>query len=437
VYDRRSRKLTRRIVWLISPVAALVVTACSSPSASAPTTAAPTTAPAATVAKPAAASSPAPAVVSSPSPATVAKPAASPGAAVAAVPSPSAAAASGATGAAPLTVPFAVGNPPSTITLQESGSTLVLPYLQKLVDPLHNAYSNITLAPSGGGSGKGISDASAGTVQLGGSDAYLSDAQVQQSPNLLNIPIAISAQAVNYNLPGVKNLKLNGDVLAKMYEGHITNWNDAAIAGLNPGVSVPNQPIIPVRRVDASGDTFIFASLLTATNAEWKNGPAFGTSVTWPAVESEVTANGNPGMVQVCQQNPGCVAYIGVSVEQTALDGGLGEALLQNQAGQFLLPTQDTITAAVTAGAVSTPDDLRQSLIYVAGDQSYPIVNFEYLMVQSKQPDPNTALATRTFLAWAIDPTKGSTPANLLSVDFVALPTSVVPKVVTAIGKIS
>ncbi|MDQ2754039.1 MAG: substrate-binding domain-containing protein, partial [Actinomycetota bacterium] len=109
------------------------------------------------------------------------------------------------------------GNPASAATLNESGSTLILPYLQELVSPLQQAYSNVTLAPSGGGSGKGISDAAAGTTQLGGSDAYLSPGQMKQYPDLLNVPIAVSAQAVNYNLPGVTGLKLSGDVLAKIY----------------------------------------------------------------------------------------------------------------------------------------------------------------------------------------------------------------------------
>ncbi len=428
----------QRAAWLISAAATMLASACGASTSTGAAT--PTTVASATAAKPAASTPASVQTTTSPQPSAVAKPGATPGAVTVApspVASPAVAAASPVPAASPLAVNFQVGNPSSAVTLQESGSTLVLPYLQKLADPFHAAYSNITLAPSGGGSGKGISDAAAGTVQLGGSDAYLSDQQAQQNGNLLNIPIAISSQAVNYNLPGIADLKLNGDVLARMYEGHITNWNDAAIGALNPGVSLPNQPIIPVRRVDASGDTFIFSSLLTVTNGEWKNGPAYGTTVTWPAVQSEVTANGNPGMVQVCQQNPGCVAYIGISVEQTALSQSLGEALLQNQDGQFLHPTQQTVAAAVSAGAVSTPDDLRQALIYVAGEQSYPIVNYEYLMVQSKQPDANTALALRTFFAWAIDPTKGSTPDNLNSVQFVALPESVLPKAIAAIGKIS
>ncbi len=332
----------------------------------------------------------------------------------------------------------ATGNPSSPVTLNEAGSTLIYPYLQVLAPQFHTAYSNITLAPGPGGSGLGISEAISGLVQMGGSDAYLSDAQASANPNLLNIPIAISAQAVDYNVPGAPaNLKISGNILAQIYEGKITEWNDPQIAAINPGITLPALKIVPVRRVDSSGDTFIFTSLLTKTNSAWSNGPAFGTSVTWPAVSSELTANGNPGMIQVCKANPGCIAYIGVSVENTALEDGLQEALLQNKAGNYLVPDLSTITSAVTASSGNTPSNLRQSLIYSSGSNSYPIINFEYLMINQTQSSTATAEAIRTFLDWAISPTGGATGGNLSAVNFVALPTSVIPKVEAAINKIT
>ena len=330
-----------------------------------------------------------------------------------------------------------VGNPSKPVTIMEDGSSLVLPYLQKMVDPLKTDYANITLAPAAGGSGKGISDAISGAVQMGGSDAYLSDAQAAQNPDILNIPIAISAQSVDYNVPGVDSLKLSGDVLAKIYMGKVTKWNDPAIAALNSGANLPATAIVPVRRVESSGDTFIFTSLLNATSTDWQNGPGFGTTITWPAVPGEVTAQGNPGMVQVCKQTPGCIAYIGVSVRSTAQQAGLGEAMLQNKAGQFVKPEIANITAAVTAKASTIPTDLRASLIYADGAQSYPIVNYEYLVLKATQSDADTALAIRSFLTWAIDPKKGATDTNLQAVNFVALPQTVVPKVRAAIAKVT
>ena len=332
----------------------------------------------------------------------------------------------------------ATANPSTPVTLNEAGSTLIYPYLQVLAPQVHAAYSNITLAPGPGGSGLGISEATAKLVQMGGSDAYLSPAQAAANPSLLNIPIAISAQAVDYNVPGIPaNLKITGNILAQMYEGKITAWNDPQLAAINPGITLPAVKVVPVRRVDSSGDTFIFTSLLTKTNTAWANGPAFGTTVTWPAVATELTANGNPGMIQVCKANPGCIAYIGVSVENTALQQGLHEALLQNQAGNYLVPDLATITSAVNASAGSTPSNLRQSLIYSLGADSYPIINFEYLMIQQTQPNPTAAQAIRTLLDWAISPTGGATGGNLSAVNFVALPTSVIPKVEAAINQIT
>ena len=328
------------------------------------------------------------------------------------------------------------GNPTSAVTLNESGATLLLPYLQQQVPQVKQTYSNITLAPSGGGSGKGISDSIAGTVQMGGSDAYLSDAQAKQNPDLLNIPIVVSSQAINYNLPGVNDLKLTGNVLAQIYSGKINKWNDSQLTKLNPGANLPNQAIVPIRRVDASGDTFIFTSFLSATNNDWNNGPSMGTTVTWPAVQGELTASGNPGMVQQAKATPGSIAYVGVSAEKTALDQGLGEAQLQNKAGQYVKPTQQTAEAAANTKGTNLPADLRASLIYQDGAQSYPIVNYEYLLVKSKQADSNTALALRSYLAWAIDPSQGMTPQNLAAVNFVALPGPVQQKVKGQIAKI-
>lgn len=331
----------------------------------------------------------------------------------------------------------ATGNPSKAVTLNEDGSSLLYPYLQVLAPQLHHKYSHITLNTAPGGSGKGISDAINGTVQMGGSDAYLSPGDRAKYPGLENVPIAISAQDVNYNVPGVQNMNLSGNVLAQIYEGKITNWDDGAIAALNPGVKLPNMSIVPVRRVDSSGDTFIFTSFLTDTNSDWANGPGFGTTVTWPPVSNEVTAHGNPGMVQTCKATPGCVAYIGISVEQSALAAGLGQAQLLNKDGNFVHANYATIHAAVAAGAGDVPANLAAPLIYEPGAQSYPIVNMEYLVVQAKQSSSQVAEAIRTFLSWAIVPNGGATPGNLAKVGFIPLPSILQPKVYAAIDKIS
>ena len=327
-------------------------------------------------------------------------------------------------------------NPASAVTLTEAGSSLLYPYLQELVSPLKGVYSNVTLSPAAGGSGKGISDAIAGTTNMGGSDAYLSSAQATANPDLLNVPIAVSSQAVDYNLPGVKNLRLTGDVLAKIYQGTIKSWNDPAIASLNPGVTLPAKTIVPVRRVDSSGDTFLFTSFLSATNPTWQTSPGKGTTVNWPTVSNEETASGNPGMVQTCSTTPGCVAYIGISAQHSATSAGLGEAMLQNKDGSYQLPTPTTVQAAVTAGAPNIPDSLAESLIYEPGADSYPIVNFEYIVVKKQQSSTDTAQGIRDFLAFAISPSGGSSSTYLDKQQFEPLPSNVVPKVQTAIASI-
>ena len=331
----------------------------------------------------------------------------------------------------------ATGNPSSAVTLQESGSSLLYPFLQELVQPLKQQNPNITLAPAAGGSGKGISDAIDGTVQLGGSDAYLSPGQLQQNQGLMNIPVAISAQAVNYNLPGVTGLKLSGDVLAQIYQGKITKWNAPAIASLNPGINLPATTIVPVRRVESSGDTFLFTSYLSATNSTWQNGPGMGTTVTWPAVPGEVTAKGNPGMVQTCQATPGCVAYVGISAEQSAQQAHLGEAQLQNKDGKFVQLGQATINAAVQAGATNIPANLAQSLINAPGASSYPIVNYEYLVVKQQQSSADMAQAIRTFLAWTMATTGGNQAQYLDKEGFVALPAPVRQAAMSSVAKIT
>ena len=329
------------------------------------------------------------------------------------------------------------GNPASPVTIQEAGSSLIFPYLQQLTSPLTQKYSNITLSPAAGGSGVGQSEAASGTIDMGGSDAYLTPAQFQQFPGLMNVPIAVSSQAVNFNLKGISTLNLSGPVLADIYMGKVTKWNDQSIASMNPGVTLPDQTIVPIRRVDSSGDTFIFTSFLSQTSSAWQNGPSLGTTVTWPAVPGELAQSGNPGMVTGLKATPGSIAYVGISVESDALQAGLGESSLKNKAGKFVKSDATTVLAAVQAGAkAGIPDNLAASLIYQPGDQSYPIVNYEYLVVQSKQTDPNKALALRTFFVWAIDPNGGATESNLAAVNFQPLPTAVIPAVKKQINRI-
>ncbi len=233
--------------------------------------------------------------------------------------------------------------PTTTVALQETGSSLLYPLFNLWTAQIQKEWPSVSITTASTGSGTGISSAAAGTVNIGASDAYLSPAEMQQYPGLENIPLAISAQQINYNLPGVTgNLKLDGPTLAAIYQGKITKWNDAKIAALNPGVTLPDMPIVTVHRSDSSGDTFLFSSFLTASDPSgWTIPP--GTTVAWPAVPGAVAAMGNGGMVQACKASPGCIAYIGVSYLSKATAAGLGYAALKNKSGNFELPTQAAI----------------------------------------------------------------------------------------------
>ncbi|HLI01563.1 MAG TPA: phosphate ABC transporter substrate-binding protein PstS [Acidimicrobiales bacterium] len=346
-------------------------------------------------------------------------------------------------GSATTTAPSSATTAPETapvvhaaITLREDGSSLLFPYLEQVAGAFHKANPKIAVNTGAGGSGLGISDAAAGNTSFGGSDAYLSSTDTSQYQGLINIPVAVSSQAVDYNVPGVKNLKLNGAVLDGMYTGSITNWDDSAIAKLNPGVHLPNLKVAPIHRVDSSGDTFLFTGFLSATNpSTWGTKIGQNTSVTWPSVATAQSASGNPGMVQAAAKTKGAVAYIGISAQSDALKAGLKEAMLQNRAGKFVQPNTATVESAV-ANTTKVPSNLAVSLLYAPGANSYPIVNFEYIIVEKNQKSATQAGAIRSFLSYVINPKGGSSPTNLAADQFHALPMSVVGKVKAAIASI-
>lgn len=258
------------------------------------------------------------------------------------------------------------------------------------------------------------------------SDAYLSEGDMAAHKGLMNIALAISAQQVNYNLPGVsEHLKLNGKVLAAMYQGTIKTWDDPQIAALNPGVNLPGTAVVPLHRSDGSGDTFLFTQYLSKQDPEgWGKSPGFGTTVDFPAVPGALGENGNGGMVTGCAETPGCVAYIGISFLDQASQRGLGEAQLGNSSGNFLLPDAQSIQAAAAGFASKTPANQAISMIDGPAPDGYPIINYEYAIVNNRQKDAATAQTLQAFLHWAI--TDGNKASFLDQVHFQPLPPAVV-----------
>jgi phosphate transport system substrate-binding protein len=308
--------------------------------------------------------------------------------------------------------------------LTVTGSTLLVPLFSLWIPDYIASNPNVTITTHALGSGAGIDAAIAGTSQIGASDAYMSDEQAARNPEIVNIPLAISALMVNYNIPdiGGSALKLDGPTLVGIYSGTIREWDAAPIKALNPGLSLPHRTIIPVRRSDASGDTFIFTQFLQFSTPSWEDKVGYGTMVTWPSVPGELTAVGNSGMLQVTSATPYSIAYIGISFAGDAAKAGLGTALIGNQSGKFLLPTADTINAGASELDRRTPADERLSLVFAPGDNSYPLINYEYAVVSTRQPNPAVAKALRDFLLWANSPLGGNAPKYLDAVHFISLP---------------
>jgi phosphate transport system substrate-binding protein len=312
-----------------------------------------------------------------------------------------------------------------SVALTETGSTLLYPLFQLWIPDYGHVATNVSLTAAATGSGAGVDAAISGNARIGASDAYMSDEQVEKNRGILNVAVAISAQTVNFNVPGLndKNLKLDGPTLAAVFTGVIRTWDAPEIAAINPGVQLPHQAIVPIRREDASGDTFIFTQFLDFSAQAWGDKIGYGTTISWPVVEGEKVTTGNDGVVQALAATPYSVGYVGISFREQVAKASLGTAMLKNQSGKFLLPTADTISKGASELDPRTPADERLTLVFAPGDDSYPLINYEYVVVSTSQTNPVTADALRHFLFWAISADGGNAPKYLDTVGFIPLPT--------------
>ena len=342
---------------------------------------------------------------------------------------------SSAASAASVKLPKSGVETPSGGTVTETGSTLMYPLFNLWAGGYNTKYPSMTIQTAGTGSGTGISEAENGTIEIGASDAYLSPSVVSANPHLKNIPTAISAQMVAYNVPGVlSHLKLSGKLVSEIYQGQVTKWNDSAIASANPGVTLPATPIVALHRSDSSGDTFIFTQYLSkADPSGWGAKVGYNTTVPWPAAPGALGETGNSGMVSGCKATPGCIAYIGISYLTQTLQAGLGYAALGNGHGQYVVPTQATIAAEAAGFLKKTPANGTISLIYGNINNGYPIVNYEYAIVSTVQSSSSTAKNIRSVLEWAINKNYGNNSSYLSQVNFQPLPSKVVAQSVKQI----
>jgi len=317
---------------------------------------------------------------------------------------------------------------PSAGTVTETGSSLMYPLFNLWAGGYSTKFPSVTVSTASTGSGTGLADAANGTVDIGASDAYLAPSALTTTPTLLNIPLAISSQLAAYNIPGVTaHLVLSGSVLSQIYQGKVTTWNDPSITALNPSVTLPSIPIVTLHRSDGSGDTFLWSTFLSDADPNgWGKTIGYNTTISWPNAPGALGETGNSGMLAGCKATPGCVAYIGISYLTQALQAGLGYAALVNGKRQRVLPTPTTIAAEAAGFTKKTPADGTISMEYGKVKGGYPIVNYEYAIVNSTQSSSSTAKDIRSLLEWIVNAKDGNSPSILNQVNFQPLPASIV-----------
>jgi len=304
-----------------------------------------------------------------------------------------------------------------TVNLTGAGATFPYPIYSKWFDMYHKE-TGVQINYQSIGSGGGIQQVKAGTVDFGASDAPLSNARLKEMPrNVIHFPTVAGAVVLAYNLPSVTEpIHLTPDAVAGIYMGKITMWNDKRIAAANPGIALPGAPILPVHRSDGSGTTYIFVSYLSDVSREWKELVGANTSVSWPA---GIGGKGNEGVAGLVRQTPNSIGYVELAY---AKQNNFAVAHIQNRSGKFVEPTLASTTAAAAGASAALAKDVRTPIVNSPAPDAYPIAGLTYLLVYQEQKDGAKAKALRDFIAWAIS--EGQEVAEGL--DYARLPQPVV-----------
>jgi phosphate transport system substrate-binding protein len=313
----------------------------------------------------------------------------------------------------------------SSKTLVGAGSTLVAP-LVSVWEPEYLKEHEVSVAYSAIGSGGGIAQITARTVDFGASDAPLTEDEFKEAKEVVQIPWALAATCAAYNVPGVPNkLKLTGPVLAEIFMGKITSWNAPKIAALNPGVSLPSMKITPVYRTDGSGDTFAFTNYLSQVSPEFKAAIGNSTQVKWPV---GIGGKGNSGVGGALKSTPGSIGYIAIAY---VLAEEFDYALIKNAAGNYPVPGIPSISAAAAA-LKEVPANNEVSIVNppASAPAAYPISTFTYALVPLSSPKASTL---KPFLKWAITTGQKAGP----KLDFAPLPPKIVAADEATIEKVS
>jgi phosphate transport system substrate-binding protein len=283
-------------------------------------------------------------------------------------------------------------------TLNGAGATFPNPMYQKWFSEYHKAHPDVQFNYQSIGSGGGIRQVLAQTVDFGASDGPMSDEQLSQAKvKILHIPTVLGAVVPAYHIPGVEGeVKFTPEALAGIFLGKITTWNDKAITSANPGINFPNQTIIVVHRSDGSGTSYIFTDYLSKVSKDWADGVGKNTSVKWP---TGLGAKGNEGVAGMIRQMDGAIGYIELIY---AVQNKIPYGSVKNSSGEFVKASLDSVTAA--AGSVKTmPADFRVSITNAPGKDAYPIASFTWLLIPSQSKDAAKGKIINDFLNWMVD----------------------------------
>jgi phosphate transport system substrate-binding protein len=307
--------------------------------------------------------------------------------------------------------------------LTGAGASFPYPIYSKWFSEYAGAHPGVEINYQSIGSGGGIRQVTAGLVDFGASDMPMTDDALAASKiKLIHIPTVLGAVVPVFNVPGISDIKFSGDVLADIYLGKITMWNDGRIAKDNPGVSLPAQKIIVVHRSDGSGTSFIFTDYLSKVSKEWENGPGRGTSPSWPV---GVGGKFNEGVAGLVRQLPGAIGYVELIY---AMQNKISTGEIKNAAGNWEKGSIEGVTEAA-ATIKQFPADYRVSITNAPGANAYPISSFTYLLIPAKSADPAKGKVIKDLLSWII--TSGESEAASLS--YAPLPKAVADKVLKTV----
>ncbi len=312
-------------------------------------------------------------------------------------------------------------------TLNGAGATFPYPMYSKWFSDYHTLHPDVEINYQSIGSGGGIRQVLAQTVDFGASDGPMTDQQLAEAKfKILHIPTVLGAVVPAYNIPGVTGeIKFTPEALAGIFLGKISKWNDSAITSANPGINFPSTDIIVVHRSDGSGTTYIFTDYLSKVSPEWASGPGKGTSVKWPV---GLGGKGNEGVAGQIRQLPGSIGYVELIY---AVQNKIPYGVVRNAAGVYVKASLESVTAA--AGSMkSMPADFRVSITNAPGKDAYPICSFTWLLIPEVSKDPAKGKILRDFLNWMVDEGQKETAA----LTYAPLPTNVAAKVKEAIKQV-